>query len=157
MVEELKVQWVSIVHNWVKIEERLGFATPRDGFMPAGRPAAINLWVQNARKKSVVIQPNAGPQFIEEWFGWWNSINPEWRQHSSGRLVIGGEGDWGCMFKPGKCGFLLVLECLVGLREVAPVEDLTEAVSDVGWAVERVLEALKARYVYSIGSIIGSS
>ena len=84
MVEELKVQWVSIVHNWVKIEERLGFATPRDGFMPAGRPAAINLWVQNARKKSVVIQPNAGPQFIEEWFGWWNSINPEWRQHSSG-------------------------------------------------------------------------
>ena len=153
MVEELKVQWVSIVHNWVKIEETLGFDTPRDGFMPAGRPTAISLWVQNARRKNVVIQPNAGDQFVEEWFKWWGSINPEWRQRTSGRLVIGGDGDWDCMVKPGKCGFLLILECLVGLREVAPVDDLTEAVRNVGWLLEQVLKSLQTRCVHHMGLI----
>ena len=51
------------------------------------------------------------------------------------------------MFKPGKCGFLLVLECLVGLRSAAPVEDLIKSVRDVGWVLRCVLVALRARYV----------
>lgn len=70
MLEELKNSWNSVIRNWLQIEELLDFQAPRDGFSPAGRPAAITLWVQNARRKSVIIQPDAYEQFVEAWFGW---------------------------------------------------------------------------------------
>ncbi|KAI0688274.1 hypothetical protein BC835DRAFT_1206029, partial [Cytidiella melzeri] len=104
--------WSRIITNWVLIEEELDFGTPATGLPPAGRPYAINLWIQNARRNGVVIKPDGHAQFQKEWFAWWDCVNPEWRQRDSGRLVIGGVGDWSAMFKPGKCGFLLVLECL---------------------------------------------
>ena len=144
MLDEIKAVWTDAISNWVRVEELLGFATPRDGLTPSGRSAAISLWVQNARRRSIVIQPGAYEDFVGEWFAWWSSVNPDWRQRTSGRLVAGGTGEWGAMFKPGKYGFLLVLECLVGLRVAAPVEDLILSVRDVHWVLECVVEALRA-------------
>lgn len=95
----------------------------------------------------MVIHPDAHEDFRTEWFDWWDSINPEWRQRASGRLVVGGSGKWSGMIKPGKCGLLLVLECLVGLRVAASVEDLMESIRDVDWVVQHILEELRNTYV----------
>lgn len=149
VVEEHRAAWKTLIHNWVLVEEAQDFQSPRDGFSPTGRPAAVKLWVQNAHKNKIVIPLESRGRFIADWFSWWDHINPDWRQRDPKyeRLVIGGTGPWDSMFKPGKCGFLLVIECLVGMHEVACDEDFTDSIQDVGWVMNEILQSLRSRYV----------
>jgi hypothetical protein len=147
MLEELQFIWKRIVSSWVLVEEALGFQTPIKGFIPDGRPREILIWIQNARRNSVVIKPDRYGGYTKDWFVWWERLNPAWRARENGRLRIDSAGDWSSMFRPGKCGFILVLECLHGLQEVAPVEDLVNSVKDVDWVLTGVLAALVAGYV----------
>lgn len=69
---------------------------------------------------------------------WWNGINPEWREREDGRPIIGGSGDWAMMIKGGINGFLMVLSSLVGLKDVADIDDWRVALRDVEWVLQHV-------------------
>ncbi|KAI0341000.1 hypothetical protein BDW22DRAFT_1346726 [Trametopsis cervina] len=145
MLDSLKQSWCRIVSNWILIEAALDYQTPAKGFAPERRPREISIWIQNARRNGVVIKPERHNGFRNEWLAWWDSLNPDWRERQAGRLVIGGAGDWSELFRPGKCGFLLILESLLGLQVAAPVEDLIASINDVDWVLIQVLTALSAR------------
>ena len=66
MLDEVQATWSVMIHDWVRIEEIQGYKTPRDGFLPTHRPSAIGLWVQNARRKTLVVQPSAYEDFTKE-------------------------------------------------------------------------------------------
>lgn len=148
VMKDHRTTWTTLIHNWVRVEEAQDFQTPQDGFSATGRPAAIGVWIQNARKKNMFVPIESRARFLADWFDWWEHINPEWRERDgTGCLILGGDGAWDGMFKPGKCGFLLVLECLVGLHQYACVESFEESLKDVEWTVDQVLRALNTRYV----------
>ncbi|KAI0691767.1 hypothetical protein BC835DRAFT_1307434 [Cytidiella melzeri] len=142
---EFKAQWTRMIENWSLLEKALGFNAKQKPFTRTGRPQAISLWNQNARKRSVVIKPDKHAEFTGEWFVWWKEINPKWRQQDDDKhLLIGGTGDWTDMFKPGPCGFLLVLKCLRGLSKAASIDDLGWSLRDVDWVMYQVLNALNS-------------
>lgn len=147
MLDELQATWARVIRNWILLEESQGYQTPQKGFPVPGRPREISTWIQNARSGNSNIASDRHNGFSREFLGWWNRVNPTWRTRQNDRLVIGGTGDWNELLRPGKCGFLLILECLRALYTTATVEEFTYALTDVDWAMTQVLLAQARRYV----------
>lgn len=146
MAEALQVTWNRVIRNWILLEEAQGYQVPQKGFPVPGRPREVSLWIQNARSGNIVVTPERNDGFTKDFLAWWDKINPEWRAREDGRLVVDGSGTWDELFRPGKCGFLLVLECIRALYVTADIEVLTYALGDVDWALNECLLALARRY-----------
>lgn len=78
-------------------------------------------------------------------------MNPAWRERDfEGRIVVGGDGDgdWEGFHRPGQCGMLTVLNCLlwwsrmIGDREEQ--QSLWDAaLKDVAWVVGELVDEKK--------------
>lgn len=108
------------------------------------RPPGLNLWIKNARKKSIL--PLKFPdQFKTEFHAWWKLCNPPWREcDNEGYLIMGASGDWSSMFVPGTNGFCMVIAGLVGLLEVEDAGEWAFVFDDVLWVVQQLITAKKA-------------
>ncbi len=82
------------------------------------------------------------PSYAELWWLWWSGLQPEWREKDEhDRPIIGGEGSWDCLERPGQNGLLLVLMSLAWWGEVASPTTKTDwiaAVKDVAWVVSQM-------------------
>ncbi|KAJ7449741.1 hypothetical protein B0H11DRAFT_1928524 [Mycena galericulata] len=133
--------WAVLLQLWWKLEESSSFQTSTKTHPAKRRPKQVGVWVKNAR----VGTPDLSPQgFGREWWGWWESINPEWRLRE-GKLVREGEGDWGQLRCPGANGFLNVIICLKWWRDAMEEgsEEWELAVADVTWVLEGMLGCVR--------------
>lgn len=91
--------------------------------------------------------------FAEQWWTWWSALNPEWRERDTytGRIIVGGNGDgdesWGDFHRPGQCGMLTILSCLLWWSGKILSEEQrkpwTAALEDVNWVLKQLLEDKK--------------
>ncbi|KAF7791378.1 hypothetical protein EIP86_002392 [Pleurotus ostreatoroseus] len=139
MPSEHRELWLAALKTWFDLEQVCKFAETRIGFATAFRPSEIALWIQNARRHTIV--PKNRDAYKAQWWKWWANLNPKWRSSADGRPVIGGVGDWSTLFKSGRNGFLMIFASLVGLRHATDEEDWLTALADVQWVLQQVLEA----------------
>ncbi|KAJ7728989.1 hypothetical protein B0H14DRAFT_2409818 [Mycena olivaceomarginata] len=133
--------WEQLVERWWMLEERWKFATSTKSHPTKDRPAAVAVWVKNARKG----MPDIGtPEVMERgWWAWWKAINPEWRLRD-GELIQEGNGSWTVLRCPGQNGLLNVVVCLKWwyCAMETPSDAWKSAVLDVKWVLEKILEGL---------------
>lgn len=140
-------KWVYLIRRWTELERRYGFRNPPHGFTTKNRPEAVKFWISRARPWEESKWPPlpSSEQLAKEWWSWWDAINPPWRQRAEDRLVVGGNGSWDEMKKPGQNGLLGVIACLLWWKAVLPEEDEEvdwyTAVRDVLWVVNQLLSA----------------
>ncbi|KAJ7015760.1 hypothetical protein C8F04DRAFT_985006, partial [Mycena alexandri] len=82
--------------------------------------------------------------FAAQWWVWWVSINPAWRERVGDRLAKAGEGDWKSVAQTGPNGMLNVLICLrwwydTLKNDASEIVKWKEAVDDVEWAMKGIL------------------
>ncbi|KAI0069349.1 hypothetical protein K474DRAFT_1681015, partial [Panus rudis PR-1116 ss-1] len=131
--------WQYLLRDWVALERAYQYQCPKLGFPRSHRPADVDNWIHNGRRTRIVVRkPDV---YEEQWTTWWRSINPAWRETVEGHTVIGGDGDWSMMYKPGTNGFLTVIGALVGLKDVTDDERWRATLCDVRWTIGKVLEA----------------
>lgn len=84
-------------------------------------------------------------KYQEQWLGWWDVVNPDWRERGDDGLSRSGDGSWDSMLHAGSNGFVNILAGLIGYWEVAEAEKWMESAQDVAWVLEQVVIAAKAR------------
>ncbi|KAJ7507644.1 hypothetical protein B0H11DRAFT_1704936 [Mycena galericulata] len=135
------VGWDAVVRLWTALERAYGFATSSKALPTTERPAAIGAWTKSGRRPTKP-PPLDVEKFEKEWWAWWTALAPDWRQKDEkGRLVEGGEGEWGVLVHPGANGVLMVLLGLAWWRdkeEVATASWLA-AVADARWVLSGLL------------------
>ncbi|KAJ7860854.1 hypothetical protein B0H14DRAFT_2350494 [Mycena olivaceomarginata] len=133
--------WEQLVERWWMLEERWKFTTSMKSHPTKDRPAAVGVWVKNARKG----MPDIGMLEVMErgWWAWWKAINPEWQLHD-GELIQEGNGSWTVLRCPGQNGLLNVVVCLKWwyCAMETPSDAWKSAVLDVKWVLEKILEGL---------------
>ncbi|KAL0567045.1 hypothetical protein V5O48_014950 [Marasmius crinis-equi] len=113
--------WFPLVHKWIELEGRWDAVDLEPEKLPTGsRPPAFPAWFQAGRMKRpkgrVTPELVQLPSFRNEWWGWYDSINPAWRLRDGNVVLPGGDpGDraWEMLECSGKDGFALLL---IGLR-----------------------------------------
>ncbi|KAJ7715061.1 hypothetical protein B0H16DRAFT_1340274 [Mycena metata] len=137
-------EWAGLVDLWWAYEKAGKFVGLAKGKGTAKRPKEVSGWVSRARSEGP--HPAIGDvyAFAAQWWIWWVSINPAWRERVEGRLVKAGNGDWESVAQTGPNEMLNVLICLRwwydGLKNDAPaILKWKEAVEDVQWAMQAIL------------------
>ncbi|KAE9388100.1 hypothetical protein BT96DRAFT_836762, partial [Gymnopus androsaceus JB14] len=153
--------WKAAITNWVRLEEHYGYENPNGAkaWLPsAGRPSIVGWWAQNAKTTSRMPQDKIFGNLLAfegNWWKWWSAMNPGWRERDAeGRIVVGGEGegDFAILQKPGACGMLSVLMCLLWWHEhLEAGEDISSweaAVEDAGWVIEQLEEEKRYDFLH---------
>ncbi|PSS29816.1 hypothetical protein PHLCEN_2v2689 [Hermanssonia centrifuga] len=65
MGEDSRV-WAELISAWVQLEQLQGYQSPLTGLNARSRPADVSLWVQNARKGSVVLRKSTPAVFQQQ-------------------------------------------------------------------------------------------
>ncbi|RDX40321.1 hypothetical protein OH76DRAFT_1459537 [Lentinus brumalis] len=125
---------------WTVIERSYNWESSGKGLSPAHRPEEVAHWLKVLRRniaKSPVIKDEVS--YAEKWWKWWAGLQPSWRiRDAQLRPVIGGEGDWEALKKPGKNGLLMVLLSLAWWSDAATAATRSQwdiAVKDVSWVM----------------------
>ncbi|KAJ7912794.1 hypothetical protein B0H13DRAFT_1613087, partial [Mycena leptocephala] len=138
-------EWNEAVVKWVDLERAYGLVNSTTPLPKPGRPDAIGAWVKGGRSTSK-MPPIKLPKHAKDWWKWWASLAPSWRQRDdAGRPIIGGHGPWGGLVKPGGNGMLTALLCLGWWRrtEGKATEDWLAAVEDVKWVLAGLVSEAK--------------
>jgi hypothetical protein len=109
-----------------------------------GRPEAIGTWVKGGR--STTRKPELKPEHSKDWWKWWDSMAPSWRERNeSGRLIREKTGEWGVLVKPGGNGMLTALLCLGWWlqKDGKASTDWMAAILNVKWVLNGLLSAAK--------------
>ncbi|KAJ6607967.1 hypothetical protein B0H10DRAFT_1816811, partial [Mycena sp. CBHHK59/15] len=82
-----------------------------------GRPKQVGVWIAGGHwKRGKEPQVTDPAEYAVEWQGWWESLQPEWREKGQdGQWVWGAYGkddDWGRMMQWGVNGHLSLLASL---------------------------------------------
>lgn len=139
----------------IRLEVCNGFKNGKRGFLKAGRPAQLTVWIVDGRGRSgasTLVTDTIS--FGKTWRAWWISLQPKWRcleDASNWPSEVEEYGDeWDTLDYPGANGFLGVVACLYwwgcsvqgkvdGVKVTGPVVDWEEAVIDVGWILQGIL------------------
>ncbi|KAL0563402.1 hypothetical protein V5O48_018667, partial [Marasmius crinis-equi] len=110
--------WPALVYKWVELQEKWEHDKIKDAvFTTVNRIPAMRTWFNNGRvdrkpglitQKAVVLE-----KIRNEWWTWWDYVNPDWRPRLDGMVLPRDDGDWEDLVSPGKDGIVLFL---VGLR-----------------------------------------
>ncbi|KAJ3709688.1 hypothetical protein C8R42DRAFT_584982, partial [Lentinula raphanica] len=120
---DLGPQWREVVTTWVEFERVFGWAkTPSHhprAFPALLRPKELSHWIGNCRYERKGSEPVFDDlsfvEFIDKFWNWWASIQPEWRGLDMGSRpapVSCYGSDWKTLNIHGKNGWLSVLACL---------------------------------------------
>ncbi|KAL0568504.1 hypothetical protein V5O48_013484 [Marasmius crinis-equi] len=120
--------WPSLVYKWIELQEKWEHDRVSDAVLPTrARIPAMKQWFRNGRltrKKGMGTQEAVVLEDIrEEWWTWWDEVNPAWRLRVDGKVVPGGEGDWEALVSPGPDGILLFLVALRWWSDCGGFED----------------------------------
>ena len=145
---------ISIVQMWLEYEELLGYPedSRKNRLTNQLRPQQVSDWMQRHRLWDKAPPMDKASEFGAQWKGWWKALQPEWRVIDSWPLARDGPVDdgWKDLMKGGGNGFVLVLLSLSWwmMREKDETRRTAEsdiALEDVQWALQRMLEVLRAR------------
>ncbi|TFK80228.1 hypothetical protein K466DRAFT_504261 [Polyporus arcularius HHB13444] len=124
---------------WTVLERSYNWENGK-GLSVAHRPEEVTEWLKVLRRntaKSPSIKDEVA--YAEKWWRWWGGLQPSWRPRGAdGRPVVGGEGDWADLKKPGKNGLLIVLLTLTWWDDAATDATRSQwhaAVEDVSWVI----------------------
>ncbi|KAJ7129040.1 hypothetical protein C8R43DRAFT_896852, partial [Mycena crocata] len=138
-------KWNATVAMWTQLERAYGFKSSPNGLSKAGRPTVIDVWIKTGRGTDKL--PNFSPEKdIPAWWEWWAGLAPTWREkNAAGRPVIGRQGPWGTLAKPGANGMLTVILGLAWwyTAEGEATEDWLAALKDVTWVLRGLLSEAK--------------
>ncbi|THU85767.1 hypothetical protein K435DRAFT_634824, partial [Dendrothele bispora CBS 962.96] len=143
-----------LLKEWTNLERKYGFENPKGAkafYTGTSRPALIDWWSKNTKTikpEPPEVMPDA-KTFSAEWWVWWATINPEWRERDvlNGRLRASTDEPkdkerWDVMKRPGQCGMLTIVLCLFHwfnkLEEEGEEEETKDwgaALADVIWVV----------------------
>ncbi|PBK63565.1 hypothetical protein ARMSODRAFT_979720 [Armillaria solidipes] len=102
--------WEAMLCCWTILEGRSNFEDLKGGkkaLLKVGWPDLVELWIKSARRPHPEVKAEDITLFVEDWWGWWKMIQPEWRNTESvhGLLNashrVGAMGDWSVLDKPG--------------------------------------------------------
>ncbi|KAL0565006.1 hypothetical protein V5O48_017028, partial [Marasmius crinis-equi] len=96
--EPLPVIWFTLVYHWIELKEKWASIKlePEAGHTkrPGGRVPPISVQL---------------PSFRNEWWLWYDALNPDWRPREGNVVLPGGDGEWDELECSGKDGFVLLL------------------------------------------------
>ncbi|KAJ7717078.1 hypothetical protein DFH07DRAFT_715076, partial [Mycena maculata] len=131
---------------WTRLESACKFASPSHKLSATGRPKQVSQWIQGARghrgqPAPIVTKPR---EYKGIWWGWWDSLQPEWRKKGEDGTWEVGEsyGEWDdALLHWGPNGLLSVIASLYFWGcAVVDSPDLAKrwerAVNDVSWVLE---------------------
>ncbi|KAJ7041691.1 hypothetical protein C8F04DRAFT_946802 [Mycena alexandri] len=160
---DLGCHYASVVAALIRLETAAKYGHNDDSRLPAAqrgntaRPKVLAAWIRGGRGTKSKLQPVVASlaTFVPEWDGWWDSMQPEWRERNrQGRwridLPYQKEWDWGVMQAYGINGILSVVAGIYfwGVAVLAQHdEDQTarwdNAVQDVVWVLEGLESTFK--------------
>ncbi|KAJ7471337.1 hypothetical protein B0H11DRAFT_1682174, partial [Mycena galericulata] len=146
--KNLGAHFNSLLAVWTRIEAACAFENAKQALPSKGRPDHVGRWIQAARGRR--NQPNPVVQdtkkYEEEWWGWWNGLQPAWRTKEPDGVTwtLGGNygNDWETLLYWGQNGMLSVVASLYFwgcAAEGAPGDQLGSwdcAVNDASWVFE---------------------
>ncbi|KAJ7458851.1 hypothetical protein FB451DRAFT_1009255, partial [Mycena latifolia] len=136
----------AVLAAWTRLEVACGFANLAHKLSAKGRPSHIGRWITGARgrKQDAPVVTDA-VRYAKEWWGWWDSLQPDWRvKGEDGVWVVaetyGGEWDdkllhWGPNRTLSVVAGLYFWGCAV-VDSPELREKWEEAVNDVAWVLE---------------------
>ncbi|KAJ7715981.1 hypothetical protein B0H16DRAFT_1339399 [Mycena metata] len=160
---DLGCHYSLVVAALIPLESAAKYGKDDDGRLPAAqkgptaRPKVLAAWIRAGRGTKSKSQPTVDSldTFVKEWNGWWDSMQPEWRERNrQGRWRIDPpyrkEWDWGVLETYGVNGILSVVAG-IDFWGVAVLseddEDQTarwdNAVQDVVWVLEGLESTFK--------------
>ncbi|KAJ6454038.1 hypothetical protein C8R47DRAFT_940660, partial [Mycena vitilis] len=146
-VRDLGCHYTALLRTLVRLEESQGFTRSHAGLPKSKtRPKEVGVWIRGARgvkMKSLPIVVDVA-RYREEWYSWWEELQPDWRQRGEdGRLITGGMygKEWGALDCAGQNGNVSIVAALYFWGAAATHTEETralwnEAVEDVCWMFE---------------------
>ncbi|KAJ7479909.1 hypothetical protein FB451DRAFT_1002730, partial [Mycena latifolia] len=136
----------AVLAAWTRIEAACAFATPSHKLSTKGRLDHMARWIAGAcgRRSAVPVVTNP-MRYAKEWWGWWDSLQLEWRVKGDDGVWITSEsygGEWDDeLMHWGPNGTLSVVAALYFWGcAVVNSQELREAwevaVNDVAWILE---------------------
>ncbi|KAJ7096172.1 hypothetical protein C8R44DRAFT_749019 [Mycena epipterygia] len=154
--KEWGVEWGKCVTVFFNFEAAWGYTTPGSMMTTVGRSKQIQEWLGRGRKWQskleiglVTAQPRPG-SYVALWWAWWQSIQPDEREWTEGKLTNPTEADWSQIEKlHGNNGLMHVMVALLWWGDhIGELETDTEehaawlsAVDDVTWVLREILAA----------------
>ncbi|KAJ7887728.1 hypothetical protein B0H13DRAFT_1627396, partial [Mycena leptocephala] len=147
--QDLGCHYTALLAALVKLETVFGFDEETYGALPSeGRPVQLHDWIRTGctRSKKIPVVLDVA-KYADEWQGWWDSLQPEWRTKTrNGKWMVGGDAsyggntEWGVLDRPGPNGCLSVVASLyfwgVCEQPAAVKERWMDSVQDVSWILE---------------------
>jgi hypothetical protein len=143
-----------IVQMWLEYEALLGYPEDqrKNRLTNKSRPQQLHDWMQRHRLWDKAPPMDKASEFGALWKGWWTVLQPEWRIIDSWPFARTGpvEEGWKSLMKGGGNGFVLVMLSLSWwmMREKDETRATVEssaAFEDVEWALQQMLQILRAR------------
>ncbi|KAJ7017740.1 hypothetical protein C8F04DRAFT_1278922 [Mycena alexandri] len=119
---DLGCHYTSVVAALIRLETAAKYGNNNEGRLPAAqkglsaRPKVISAWIRGGRGTRSKVAPTVGnvAAFVTEWDGWWDAMQPEWRERNrQGRWRVDPphrkEGDCGVLETYGINGILSVV------------------------------------------------
>ncbi|KAJ7803728.1 hypothetical protein B0H14DRAFT_2192681, partial [Mycena olivaceomarginata] len=137
-------EWEEAVVKWTELERAYGLVNS----VRRTDNAAAKGWAARGHRQVVKGGRSTKPleivldKHIKAWWSWWAGLAPSWReQDEHGRPVIGKQGPWEVLVRPGGNGMLTAMLCLGWwlAAEGKATEDWHTAVKDVKWVLEGLL------------------
>ncbi|SJL18772.1 uncharacterized protein ARMOST_22372 [Armillaria ostoyae] len=100
--------WDTLLEKWDAVEVVL-IRENSLGKLPKKQPSVLKKWLDEARSFSDPLVISDIDQFSVVMVGWWNSLQPNWRQTTEGMPLQNYAGQLTCLRKGGQNGIVSVL------------------------------------------------
>ncbi|KAJ7573908.1 hypothetical protein C8J56DRAFT_803682 [Mycena floridula] len=105
-------EWGQVLTKWSDLEQ--SYRWKEEGAFPsANRPKDVLTWITIGRtqmKKCLSVKPTK--TYMNAWWKWWMSLQPEWRGRGDRPLKWKLQDDWNSLKVPRKNGMTSVLAAL---------------------------------------------
>ncbi|KAF8825406.1 hypothetical protein HHX47_DHR7000159 [Lentinula edodes] len=123
-------QYIGLLQEWVDYERKHHWLNPHKlaGFSPEKRPTVLLDWMKNRPRPLPKVDKRGffTPNFAEEVWAWWASLQPQWRLLDEGGLPVSFEqfgDDLSPLNKHGRNAWVGLLACIkwwgIGLKHYA--------------------------------------
>ncbi|ESK81780.1 hypothetical protein Moror_5370 [Moniliophthora roreri MCA 2997] len=138
--------WQHILHQYFTLQGIYSFVNPDKYRLPANlQPNKFSQWFKEGRKPAFPSNIQSLGKFIESFWEWWNTLNPDWQERIEGRRMLRARnGEWKELRYSGQNGLILLM---VGLRWWFMLEgkkrrsdNWNEMAQDILWVLESLVK-----------------